>query len=97
MTSVNVTTQPVTLSITENGNHTVVAVPSTSVVELITEGPQGPPGPMGSADNLTFAQLVDVNVTNKVDQAVVYFNAGDAKFKADGLNTILSLTDGGNF
>jgi hypothetical protein len=52
---------------------------------------------MGSADNLTFAQLVDVNVTNKVDQAVVYFNAGDAKFKADGLNTILSLTDGGNF
>jgi phosphoribosylformimino-5-aminoimidazole carboxamide ribonucleotide (ProFAR) isomerase len=45
----------------------------------------------------TFAQLQDVNVANKVDQAVVYYNAADAKFKADGLNTILSLTDGGNF
>jgi hypothetical protein len=48
MTLVNVTTQPVALSITENGNNTVVAIPSTSVVEVITEGPQGPKGEAGA-------------------------------------------------
>jgi len=45
----------------------------------------------------TFAALHDVDVTNRTDQAVVFYNASSAKFKADGTNTILSLTDGGNF
>jgi hypothetical protein len=51
----------------------------------------------GSVGITTFAALHDVDVANRADQAVVYFNASDAKFKADGLNTFLSLTDGGNF
>lgn len=45
----------------------------------------------------TFAGLHDVDVANRADHSVVYFSASDAKFKADGLNTFLSLTDGGNF
>jgi hypothetical protein len=49
---------------------------------------------VGSA---TFANLTDVDVAQKTDQAVVYYSAASAKFKADGTNTILSLTDGGNF
>ena len=45
----------------------------------------------------TFAGLQDVDVSTKTDHSVVYFSAADAKFKADGLDTFLSLTDGGNF
>jgi hypothetical protein len=101
MTSVVVTTAAASVVVTEGGSSTVVTAPRvTQSVAVITEGPQGPQGPQGpavSAEDLYFAQLQDVNVADRVDQAVVYYSSASAKFKADGTNTILSLTDGGNF
>jgi hypothetical protein len=98
MTSVVVTTAAASVVVTEGGSSTVVTAPRvTQSVAVITEGPQGPQGPAASAENLYFAQLQDVNVADRVDQAVVYYSSASAKFKADGTNTILSLTDGGNF
>jgi hypothetical protein len=94
MTSVNITTVSNTVDVTTETGTVVVQVPVISTVTAITEGPQGP---SGNPQDLYFSELNDVDTTGKVDQSVVYYSAADAKFKADGLNTILSLTDGGNF
>jgi hypothetical protein len=93
MTSINVSKSVVYVDVTSNGTTTVVKSPAAPVViDVVTVGPQG-----GAAPNQTFASLLDVDATGTTDQAVVYYSAASAKFKADGTNTILSLTDGGNF
>ena len=57
-------------------------------------GPQGPIGPAGPSH---FADLLDVNVAAKVNNSVLYYNQTSAKFVADDVNTVVTLTDGGNF
>jgi hypothetical protein len=89
MTSVNVTTTTNTVEVTTNGSTAVVAVPQTSVVSAITQGPQGPQGPAGPAFN--------IDSTAKVDKSVVYYDAAASQFKADTTWTTSTLTDGGNF
>ena len=83
----------ITINVAQSGSTTVVKSPSNPlVIDVITAGPQG-----AAATSQNFSSLQDVDVTQKTDQAIVYYSAASAKFKADGTNTILSLTDGGNF
>ena len=93
MTTVNVTTTTNTVDITNETGTVVVQVPVTSTVTAITQGPQGSIGPAVGG----LGEIPDVDVTGKIDSSVLYYNASTAKFTVDGINTILSLTDGGNF
>ena len=67
------------------------------VVEVGVIGPQGPIGPAGPAGSNTLANLTDVNVAAKVDNSVLYYNQTSDKFVANDVNTIITITDGGNF
>jgi hypothetical protein len=61
-----------------------------------TQGPPGPPGPPGPIAT-RLDQLVDVNVVNRVDQSLLYYDSQSSIFKADSTTTSFTLTDGGNF
>ena len=41
--------------------------------------------------------LTDVTTTNKTDGSVLYYDSSSSTFKADDVNTKLTLADGGNF
>ena len=63
---------------------TVVVSGTSSVVEVTTLGPQGAKG----------IELVE---TGKVDGSIVYYSSDESTFKADSVQTLLTLVDGGNF
>lgn len=75
----------------------VVGQTETQVVEVVTAGPQGPPGPTGPPGSTTLAALTDVDVTQKTEASVLYYKTTAGKFVADDINTLTTLTDGGNF
>ena len=78
MTSVNITTTKNTVTV--NGG--------SSVVEVATQGAQGP----------AFATTgTSLNDSDKVNNSVVYFSQSDGTFKADATRTVENLVDGGNF
>ena len=79
----------VTLEVVDEGQ--------VEVVELLVQGQMGPQGPIGPAGPSHFADLLDVNVAAKVNNSVLYYNQTSAKFVADDVNTVVTLTDGGNF
>lgn len=85
--SVNVTEVKTTVSVNEQTN-TVTVNGGSSVVEVATQGPQGP------AFSSTNTTLVD---SDKVNNSVVYFSQSDGTFKADATRTVENLVDGGNF
>ena len=62
------------------------------LVEVQTAGPQGPPAPAYGLGDLT-----DVNTTAKTAGSVLYYDASSGKWKGDDINTVTTLTDGGNF
>jgi len=64
------------------------------IIELLIPGPRGPAGPPGSSH---LEDLLDVNVTAKVDNSILYYDQTSEKFVADDINTVVTLTDGGNF
>ena len=75
------------VNITTNKN-TVTVDGGSSVVTVATQGPQGP----------TFSSTnVSMNDSAKVDGSVIYYSSSAGEYKADNLQTILSLVDGGNF
>ena len=76
-----------TVNITTNKN-TVTVDGGSSVV---TDATQGPQGPTFSSSNLS------MNDSAKVDGSVIYYSSSAGEYKADNLQTILSLVDGGNF
>jgi hypothetical protein len=76
MTSVNITTNKNTVTVTE--------AQTGAIVQVATVGPAGPKG-------------LDLDETAKVDGSIVYYSSSASKFKADNVQTILSLVDGGNF
>ena len=71
------------VNITQTKN-TVTVNGETRVVTVQTRGPQGAKG-------------LDLDESAKVDGSVVYYDASAQKFKADALETKLTLLDGGNF
>ena len=75
MTSVNVTTTKNTVTVNEG---------DTTVVNVTTQGPQGPTG-------------FELEETDKVNGSVIYYDSSSAKFKADATTTKLTLVNGGNF
>ena len=75
MTSVNVTTTKNTVTVNEG---------DTTVVNVSTQGPQGPKG-------------IELDDTSKVNGSVIYYDSSSAKFKADATTTKLTLVNGGNF
>ena len=66
----------------------VSQVDSVTTVEITTQGPQGP---SGTISGLNF------DISNKVDNAILYYHAASDTFKADSTTTKLTLVDGGNF
>lgn len=84
----------------DGSSQIVVTEVMTQFIELTTAGPQGPIGPMGPAGAdgaTTMAALTDVNVSGKVNQSVLYWDAATEKWRGDDVNTVVTLTDGGNF
>lgn len=45
----------------------------------------------------SLGELSDVVTTNKAEGSVLYYDSATASFKADDINTKLTLADGGNF
>ena len=85
--SVNVTEVKTTVSVNEQTN-TVTVNGGSSVVEVATQGPQGP----------AFAATgTSLNDSAKVNNSVVYFSESDGTFKADATRTVENLVDGGSF
>ncbi len=79
MTSVNITTTKNTVTVNEG---------DTTVVDIATQGPQGP----------AFAATGTIlNDSNKIDNSIVYFSSSDGTFKADATRTVENLVDGGSF
>tara|TARA_Y100001938_G_scaffold64060_1_gene89049 strand:+ start:501 stop:740 length:240 start_codon:yes stop_codon:yes gene_type:complete len=79
MTTVNITTSKNTVTIDED---------NSSVIEVATQGPQGPQF-SSSALGLTD--------TNKVNKSIIYYDSASGSYKADSTWTTSTLVDGGNF
>lgn len=86
MTSVNVTTQKNTVTVTDANGSTTVQSPVTTVVTASTVGPQGASGAGFVLDS-----------SAKVDTSVIYYDSASAEFKADDTWTIETIVLGGNF
>ena len=76
------------VNITTNKNTVTVDESNSSVVTVSTQGPQGP------AWSTTATTLND---SGKVNKSVVYYDSVAGEYKADALQTTLTLVDGGNF
>ena len=90
MTTVNVSTQVNTVTVTDSSGSTVVESPVTSVVTASTAGPQGAQGPTGDPG-------IVLDTSAKVDGSVIYYHSSGNTFRADANWTTDTLTDGGNF
>ena len=94
MTTVHVTTQANTVTVTDSSGQTVVETPVTTLVTASTAGPQGiqgiqgPQGPQGS---------FVVEDSAKVDTSLVYYDSAAGEFKADATWTTSTIVLGGNF
>lgn len=69
---------------------TVVAPAGSPQLAIIADGPLTTTGG-------TFAALADVDVADKTNKSVIYYDGSSGKYKADSSETLISLTDGGNF
>ena len=79
MTTVNITTSKNTVTIDED---------NSSVIEVATQGPQGP----------SFASSgVGLTDTNRVNKSIIYYDSASGSYKADSTWTTSTLVDGGNF
>lgn len=91
MTTVNVTTQANTVTVTDSSGSTVVESPVTTVVTASTAGPQGPQGPAGSGGGVV------IDGSAKVNQSIVYYDSASGEYKADATWTTQTIVLGGNF
>ncbi len=89
MTTVNVTTQANTVTVTDSSGSTVVETPVTTLVTASTAGPQGPAGPVGPG--------IFVDDSAKVNKSIVYYDSASGEYKADATWTTDTLVLGGNF
>ena len=63
------------------------------LVEVQTAGPQGAP----LSGTIVLADLNDVDTSAKVANSVLYYDATNSTWRGDDINTVITLTDGGNF
>ena len=80
---------PTVVSVDPQDPSIVSVVESNALVALSTAGPK--------EQAATLAALQDVDASNRVDNSVLYYDGNSETFKANSLNTISTLTDGGNF
>lgn len=80
---------PTIVSVETQSENVVSVVESNALVTLATAGPK--------EQAATLAALQDVDASNRVDNSVIYYDGNSETFKANSLNTILTITDGGNF
>ncbi len=90
----------------DEGDNAIVNIGLEPVAEVIevgvvgSQGPQGPQGPQGvqgPPGPSTLAGLTDVDVSGKVEKSLLVFNQATNKFVANNVNTIITISDGGNF
>lgn len=88
MSTVVVTNNPVIIEITDSvGVVTVVEqTQNPGIIEVVTEGPQGPPG-------VAVALLFNAPVAGSIP----YYDPTVEAFRVDGARTLTSISDGGNF
>ncbi len=84
MNSVQITEQKNTVTVNETTNAVTVTEGSSTVVTVTTEGPQGAVG-------------TSIDLSNAVDDSVLYFDSASGTLKADNTTTKLSLVFGGSF
>ena len=84
MNSVQITEEKNTVTVNETTNTVRVTEGSSTVVTVSTEGPQVPAG-------------TAIDITNAVDDSVLYFDSASGTLKADNTTTKLSLVFGGSF
>lgn len=81
--------RPTIVSVDPQDQSVVSVVSNETVVSVSAAGPKE------SASTLTAMQ--DLDVSNKVDKSLVYYDESSEMFKADNLHTVFTLSDGGNF
>lgn len=54
-------------------------------------------GYSSTQSSFALGDLTDVNAGDKTDGSVLYYDSSSSSFKADDVNTKLTLADGGNF
>lgn len=69
----------------------VISPTAPLTVEVQTAGPQGP------APTYGIGELTDVDTTAAVDKSVLYFDQATSTWRGNDINTVITLTDGGNF
>ena len=69
----------------------VISPTAPLTVEVQTAGPQGP------APTYGIGELTDVDTSGKVANSVLYYDSATGKWLGNDINTVITLTDGGNF
>ena len=64
---------------------------------IVTDGDSVQIVNLSDVGTTNLASLNDVNVVNKVDKSVLVYDQSTNKFVANDVNTVTSITDGGNF
>ena len=85
MNTVTITEQKNTVTVNETTNTVTVTQGDATVVQVVTEGPQGPGFPLTLDDN------------GKVDNSILYYQQSSGKVILDSNVTTTKLVDGGNF
>lgn len=73
------------------------ASPSPGAIRVVTPGPPGPQGEQGPPGQSELAALTDVDVSGKTAKSLLYYDAASGKWIGDSIQTIIEVTDGGNF
>lgn len=91
MTQVNVTVSAEAIVSPVNEQSIVVLAPSgVPQLAVVTEGPKVFAG-------IKMGDLTDVNTSDKTDKSVIYYDSSSGTYKADSTETLITITDGGNF
>ncbi len=81
--------RPAIVSVDPQDQGIISVTRNETQISVSTAGPKETAG--------TMASIEDMDVTNKVDKSLVYYDGNSDTFKADNLYTVITLSDGGNF
>lgn len=101
MADVNVSVQATAAVVIRAGEPSSITLKTNGVTG--PQGPRGepgvpgPPGPPPDLSGLRLEDLSDIDITRRVDESILCFDASRDLFVANDINTLVTLTDGGNF